>query len=43
MPKKRLTKIAEDHEIEFDEALRISEEKLPVGSLSRQGQEHLGK
>mgnify|MGYP003123406195 CR=1 FL=1 len=37
MPKKRLTKIAEDHEIEFDEALRISEEKLPVGSLSGKG------
>ena len=32
MPKKRLIQIATEQEVEFDEAMRIAEEKLPEGS-----------
>jgi hypothetical protein len=37
MPKKKLTKIAEDMEVSFDEAFRIALEKLPEGSLTGKG------
>ena len=37
MPKKKLTKIAEDQELTFEEAMRIALEKLPEGSLTGRG------
>jgi hypothetical protein len=37
MPKTRLSKIAEEQEVEFDEALRIATEKLPEGSVTGTG------
>ena len=37
MPKKRLIQIATEQEIEFEEAMRIAEEKLPEGSLTGVG------
>jgi hypothetical protein len=37
MPKKKLTKIAEEQEIEFDEALALAQDKLPEGSLTGRG------
>ena len=37
MAKKKLTKIAEEQEIEFDEALSLAQEKLPEGSLTGKG------
>lgn len=37
MAKKKLTQIAEENEIEFDEALSLAQEKLPEGSLSGKG------
>lgn len=37
MAKKKLTKIAEEQEVEFEEAMRIATEKLPEGSLTGKG------
>ena len=37
MPKKKLTKIAEEQEVEFDEAMKIAQEKLPEDSLTGKG------
>jgi hypothetical protein len=37
MPKKRLIHIAIEQEVEFEEAMRIAEEKLPEGSLTGVG------
>jgi len=37
MPKKKLVKIAEEQEVDFDEAMRIDVEKLPQGSLTGKG------
>ena len=37
MPKKKLLKIAEEQEVEFEEAMRIALEKLPDGSLTGKG------
>ena len=37
MPKKKLVKIAEEQEVDFDEAMRIAVEKLPEGSLTGRG------
>ena len=37
MPKKKLTQIAEEQEVEFDEAMRIAQEKLPEGFLTGRG------
>jgi hypothetical protein len=37
MPKKKLTKIAEEQEVQFDEAMQIAQEKLPEGSLTGRG------
>jgi hypothetical protein len=37
MPKKRLIHIATEQEIEFEEAMRIAQEKLPEGSLTGTG------
>lgn len=37
MAKKKLTQIVEEHEIEFDEALEMAQEKLPEGSLTGKG------
>ena len=37
MPKKKLTQIADEQEVEFDEAFRIAEKKLPEGSLTGRG------
>ena len=37
MPKKRLIQIASEQEVEFEEAMRIAEEKLPEGSLTGRG------
>jgi|TARA_R100000149_G_scaffold2385_1_gene742 hypothetical protein len=37
MPKKRLIQIASEQEVEFEEAMRIAEEKLPEGSLTGKG------
>ena len=37
MAKKKLTKIAEEQEVEFDEAIKIAQEKLPEGSLTGRG------
>jgi hypothetical protein len=37
MAKKKLTKIAEEQEVEFEEAMRIATEKLPDGSLTGKG------
>ena len=37
MPKKKLTQIAIEQEVEFEEAMRIAEEKLPEGSLTGKG------
>tara|TARA_Y100001937_G_scaffold125918_1_gene193859 strand:+ start:1844 stop:2224 length:381 start_codon:yes stop_codon:yes gene_type:complete len=37
MPKKKLVKIAEEQEVEFEEAMRIALEKLPDGSLTGKG------
>ena len=37
MPKKRLTQIATEQEVEFEEAMRIAQEKLPEGSLTGVG------
>ena len=34
MPKKKLVKIAEEQEVDFDEAMHIAVEKLPEGSLT---------
>jgi len=42
MPKTRLSKIAEEQEVEFDEALRIATEKLPEGSVTGTGTKYLG-
>ena len=33
MPKKKLTQIAEEQEVTFDEAMQIATDKLPEGSL----------
>jgi hypothetical protein len=37
MPKKRLSKIAEEQEVTFDEAIKIATEKLPEGSVTGKG------
>ena len=37
MAKKKLAKIAEEQEMEFDEALALAQEKLPEGSLTGKG------
>ena len=37
MPKKRLMQIASEQEVEFKEAMRIAQEKLPEGSLTGKG------
>lgn len=37
MAKKKLTIIAEEQEVEFEEAMRIATEKLPGGSLTGKG------
>ena len=37
MPKKRLIQIASEQEVEFEEAMRIAQEKLPEGSLTGKG------
>jgi len=37
MPKKRLSKIAEEQEVTFDEAIKIATEKLPEGSVTGTG------
>jgi hypothetical protein len=37
MAKKKLTMIAEEQEVEFEEAMRIATEKLPDGSLTGKG------
>lgn len=37
MPKKKLIQIAEEQEVEFEEAMRIALEKLPEGSLTGRG------
>ena len=37
MPKKKLVKIAEEQEVDFDEAMHIAVEKLPEGSLTGKG------
>ena len=37
MPKKKLVKIAEEQEVDFDEAMSIAVEKLPEGSLTGKG------
>ena len=37
MPKKRLIHIASEQEMEFEEAMRIAQEKLPEGSLTGVG------
>ena len=37
MPKKKLVKIAEEQEVDFNEAMRIALEKLPEGSLTGKG------
>ena len=37
MPKKRLTQIAIEQEVKFEEAMRIAQEKLPEGSLTGTG------
>ena len=37
MPKKKLVKIAEEQEVDFDEAMRIAVEKLPEGGLPGRG------
>ena len=37
MPKKRLIQIATEQEVQFEEAMRISQEKLPEGSLTGKG------
>jgi hypothetical protein len=37
MPKKRLIQIATEQEVEFEEAMRIAQEKLPEGSLTGKG------
>jgi len=37
MAKKKLTIIAEEQEVEFEEAMRIATEKLPEGSLTGKG------
>lgn len=37
MAKKKLTKIAEEQEVDFEEAMRIATEKLPEGSLTGKG------
>lgn len=37
MPKKKLVKIAEEQEVDFDEAMCIAVEKLPEGSLTGKG------
>ncbi len=37
MPKKKLLQIATEQEVEFEEAMRIAEEKLPEGSLTGKG------
>lgn len=37
MPKKKLVKIAEEQEVDFDKAMCIAVEKLPEGSLTGKG------
>jgi hypothetical protein len=37
MPKKKLTQIAEEQEVTFEEALEIATQKLPVKSLTGKG------
>ena len=37
MPKKKLIQIATEQEVEFEEAMRIAEDKLPEGSLTGKG------
>ena len=37
MPKKKLIQIAEEQEVEFEQAMRIALEKLPEGSLTGRG------
>ena len=37
MPKKKLTQIANEQEVEFNEAIRIAEDKLPEGALTGRG------
>tara|TARA_R110000744_G_scaffold49249_3_gene107029 strand:- start:324 stop:704 length:381 start_codon:yes stop_codon:yes gene_type:complete len=37
MPKKKLIQIAIEQEVEFEEAMRIAEDKLPEGSLTGTG------
>jgi len=37
MPKKKLTQIANEQEVDFEEAIRIAKEKLPEGSLTGKG------
>jgi hypothetical protein len=37
MPKKKLTQLAEEQEVTFDEAMQIATDKLPEGSLTGKG------
>ena len=37
MAKKKLVQIAQEHEMEFDDALSLAQEKLPEGSLTGRG------
>ena len=37
MPKKRLTQIAEEQQVTFDEAMQIATDKLPEGSVTGKG------
>ena len=37
MPKKKLTQLAKEQEVTFDEAMQIATDKLPEGSLTGKG------
>jgi len=37
MPKKKLTQIALEQEVEFEDAMQIAQDKLPEGSLTGKG------
>ena len=44
MPKKKLTQIALEQEVEFEDAMEIAQDKLPEGSLTGKGKKkHMGK
>ncbi len=40
MPKKKLTQIALEQEVEFEDAMEIAQDKLPEGSLTGKGKTH---